>query len=242
MGISIGNYKQTQTMKKNLVIMAVLGAGAVSASAEELSISTTFAWESQYVFRGVGLAEDTFMPSVDLSYGGLYAGVWAALPVDTAYGNEVDLYGGYAFDVSETIGLDFGATYYTYPDAQDDFFDSDVNTFEVFAGVNFALAFEPSVYVYYDFDLEALTFEVAGGQSFDVSDVSAVEVSAALGYVEPDAGSGYYYYSLGAAYVYNFTDAAYMSLFTNFYGSEEETMIGADKTELSFGFAFGAGF
>jgi len=247
-------------MKKTTAITAAILAGASFAQAQEMSVTTTFAWESEYVFRGVALAEDTFMPSVDFAVGGAYFGIWAALPVDTVYGNEVDFYGGYGFDISETFGMDVGFVYYTYPDAQDDFFD-DPNSLEFYVGFNFAVPASPSLYISYDVDLEALTLEGAVGHSFEMGDASAIDVSGYYGYVEPDEGSGYYYYGIGASYGYSFNDNVSLTVFTNLYGAENDTlgfervnmmdeegnvigtmMATTDDMELSYGFAISAGF
>lgn len=226
-------------MKKITTILAASVASVSIAGAEELSISSTFAWESTYVFRGVQLAEEYFAPSVDLSYGGFYAGVWAALPVDSI-ANEVDFYAGYGFGVGEAMSADVGFTYYTYPDSGDDFFD-DVNTLEFYAGLSFDTMLSPAVYVFYDIDLEALTFEVSGGHTIDVSDVSAVDISVYLGYVEPDDFDSYLYYGLGASYSYAFTDNAAFSIGLNWYGADEDYMDG-DDNELTLSTSFTAGF
>lgn len=232
-------------MKKTIVCLAALGAGMSYAGAQELSISSSFAWESEYIFRGVQFADEYFAPSVDLAYGGFYAGIWAALPfdLDRSMGevNEVDYYGGYAMDVSETVGLDFGATYYTF-DSQDDFFDSDVNTFEVYTGISMSTALSPAFYVYYDFDLETLTFEGSVGHSIEVGETSTVDFSASAGWVEPDVGDSYLYYGASASYFYGFTENAGLSIGLNYYGADEDLMYGGDGNTLTYSFSFSAGF
>jgi uncharacterized protein (TIGR02001 family) len=239
-------------MKKTIAILAAIVAGSSFAGAQELSISTTVAWESDYVFRGVGLAEEYFAPSIDISYGDFYAGIWAALPVDSVYGNEVDFYAGYGLGLSETVSADFGFTYYTYPDAGDSFFDSDVNTFEIYGGVSFEAPLSPSVYVFYDFDTEALTLEASAGHSVEISEQGSVDFTGYLGYVDglkadigiPSVGFGsvsYYYYGLGVALTHAFTDNASASIGVNWYGSEEDTIMG-DDNELTYGVSFSAGF
>lgn len=237
-------------MKKTIAILAAAVASASMVNAQELSISTTIAWESDYVFRGVQFAEEYFAPSVDISYGDFYAGIWAALPVDSMYGNEVDFYAGYGLGLSETISADFGFTYYTYPDAGDEFFD-DVNTFEIYGGLSFEAPLSPSVYVFYDFDTEALTFEASAGHSVEISEQGTVDFTGYIGYVDgfkgevgiPTTGGGvsWYYYGLGVALTHAFTDNASASVGINWYGSEEDTIMG-DDNELSYGVSFSAGF
>lgn len=229
-------------MKKINAILAATVASASIAGAQELSISSTFAWESAYVFRGVQLAEEYFAPAVDISYGDFYAGIWAALPVDSQFGNEVDFYAGYGIGVNETVSADIGFTYYTYPDAGDDFFDSDVNTLELYAGLSFEAPYSPAVYVFYDLDLEAFTLEVSGGHSVEVSEEGTIDFSTYLGYVDPDAGGDYLYYGLSAGYTYAFTDSASVSIGLNWYAADEDLMYGNDDNELTFSMSFTAGF
>ena len=237
-------------MKKTTICLAALVAGSTYVSAEELSISSTVAWESEYIFRGTQFADEYFSPSIDVSYGGWYAGIWSALPVSSetdpgtgiAEETEVDYYGGYSFPAGEIMSGDVGFTYYTFPDSEDDFFDSDVNTFEVYGGLSFDVAYSPAVYVFYDFDLETLTLEVAGGHSWEVTDDSYIDVSGSLGYVDPDEGSDYFYWNAGVAYVYAFTDNASTSLGVNYYGADRDLMFGLDKNTVTFGLSFTAGF
>lgn len=233
-------------MKKTIAILSAAVAGASIAGAEELSISSTFAWESDYIFRGVQFAEEFYAPAIDISYGGYYAGIWAALPVDHQYDNEVDFYAGYGFGLNESVSADVGFTYYTFPDAQDDFFDSDTNTFEIYGGLSFETDFSPAIYAFYDFDLEALTLEASGGHSVAVSEEAAIDMSVYLGYVDTDGGSDYFYYGASAAYVYAFSDSASASFGLNYYGAEEDLMGENFKMDTSnkvtLSLSFTAGF
>jgi len=77
-------------MKKTITTLAVAGA-ATAASADmlsDLSISGTFDFETQYVYRAAKLASQSFQPSVEFGYpvigGDLYAGVWTNQPIDNA--------------------------------------------------------------------------------------------------------------------------------------------------------------
>ncbi len=227
-------------IKKTTAIVAAILAGTSLASAQEMSISTAVAFESTYIFRGAKFADEFIAPSVDISYGDLYAGIWAALPLETAYESEVDYYAGYGFGLSETMSADVGFTYYTFPDSNDGFFDSDVNTFEIYGGLSFDAPLSPAVYAFYDLDLEAFTLEVSGGHSIEVSDSTSFDLSAYLGWVDGD-GWDYIYYGAGAANSIAFTDNASASIFVNYYGSEEVIDDG-DKYKFTFGASFSAGF
>lgn len=208
-------------MKKISAILAAAVAGVSIAGAEELSISTTFAWESEYIFRGVQLADEYFAPAVDFSYGDFYAGIWSALPVEGEDANEVDFYAGMGVGINEMVSADFGFTYYTYPSSSDEFFDGDVNTFEIYTGASFETTLSPAVYVFYDFDLEAFTLEGSIGHSVEAGTDGSIDLSAYLGYVSPDEGDEYTYYGASVGYSYAFTENAAWSIGVNWYGSED---------------------
>ena len=240
------NYNEMTKMKKILAILASVMATASLVEASELSVSGTFAWESEYIFRGVRLADEYFAPSIDVSYGDFYAGIWAALPVegtkwDGTDQNEVDYYAGYGLGLSETISADFGFTYYTYPEAEEDFF-GDPNTFEIYGGLSFDVPFSPAVYVFYDFDLDALTLEVSGGHTVELTEESAVDFSIYLGNVAPDEGSDYVYYGAGVSYSYSLTENASVSIGVNYYGADEAMEADGSKSKFTWGCSFSAGF
>ncbi len=233
-------------MKKITAILASVMATASLVEASELSVSSTFAWESDYIFRGVRLADEYIAPSIDVSYGDFYAGIWAALPVesmkwDGTDQNEVDYYAGYGLGLSETISADFGFTYYTYPETTDDFFGSG-NTFEIYGGLSFDVPFSPAVYAFYDFDLKALTLEVSGGHSIDLTEESAVDFSVYFGNVNPDSGGDYFYYGAGVSYNYSLTEHAAVSVGVNFYGADEAMEADGSKNKFTWGASFSAGF
>ena len=229
-------------MKKITAIWAASLATASISSAQELSVSATVAWESEYVFRGVQLADEYYSPAIDISYGDFYAGLWAALPVESKYGNEVDFYAGYGFGLTDVISADVGFTYYTYPDGSDGFFDDDVNTFEVYTGLSFDAALSPSVYVFYDFDLEALTFEGSIGHSVEAGENGTVDFSAYVGIVDPDEGDQYMYYGAGVSYSYALAENASISISGNYYGADEDYMFGGNDNKISWGLSFTSGF
>jgi uncharacterized protein (TIGR02001 family) len=227
-------------MKKTIAILGGILGVASLASGEELSISSTLAWESDYIFRGVRLADEYAAPSVDVSYGGFYAGVWAALPFedDEELESEVDLYGGYSFGINETLSADVGLTYYTYTNGDWE------DTIEIYGGLSFEVPLSPAVYVFYDDDLETFTIEASGGYTIEVDETSSIDLSAYVGYVDPDEGDDYLYYGAGAAYVYTFTDNASASVGVNYYGTDADDGLVTDSSKGKFTLAasFTAGF
>lgn len=227
-------------MNKSVFAVGCLCAGAVSLAASDLSVSATFAWESDYIFRGVRLADEYFAPSVDVSYGDFYAGVWAALPVespaiDGEIDSETDLYGGYGLGINDAMSADFGFTYYTYTGGLED-------TFEIYAGLSFEVPLSPAIYVFYDFDLEAFTFEGSAGYMIELTDEHGVELSSYLGYVEPDEGDSYAYFGFGAAYTYAFTENASASFGVNYYANEDTLVTDSSSSKFTLTASFTAGF
>ncbi|MEM8985883.1 MAG: TorF family putative porin [Pseudomonadota bacterium] len=240
-------------MKKlALALMAATGMGMASAAnaESELSISTTWAYESEYIFRGVQFSDHSFQPDLSISYGGAYFGVWGAIPLadnDVTYADEIDYYGGYSFDITETVAGDVGFTYYTFPDSGSGFFDDDVNTFEIFAGVSFDAPLAPSAYIYYDFDLEAFTVQGDAGYSFPLAESTSLDFGGYVGFVTPDEGEDYTYYGVSADVSYAFTDDASGSIGVRWAGATEDTFYGdpgvyEEDNSVWFGVSFGSGF
>ena len=80
---------------------------ATTASAPSVSVTAGADVVSSYIWRGVYFAGASFQPTVNLSYGGLNAGIWGSSDfVDGNY-KEVDASLFYTFS-----GLKFGLTQY----------------------------------------------------------------------------------------------------------------------------------
>lgn len=178
-------------MKKTIATIAIAGAvtGASADFLSDLSISGTFDFETEYVYRASKLADQSFQPSVEFGYpvlgGDLYAGVWTnqpitpattaivagGVPVGTAragIGNEIDFYAGYAYPVTDIFTVDLGATYYWYPESAG--LGAINHTTEVYFGVSADVLLSPAVYFYYDFDLKQTLVEFSIGYSLDLGE------------------------------------------------------------------------
>ena len=111
-------------MKKYLVTSGVV-LGLVSAPAPAADVSANGGLMSEYIFRGIPQSDGnaSAFAGLDIEQSGFFVGTWAASVDDgdssTDDGLEVDLYGGYGFDVGE-ISLGIGATGYFYTDDFDD--------------------------------------------------------------------------------------------------------------------------
>lgn len=240
-------------------LIAVL-ASAAAAKAEDLSISTTVAFESRYMFRGVQFAETSFQPAVSLSYGGFYANAWLNLPVGdddlvvTPGGEELDLVFGYSTELNEAVSVDIGVTYYMFPDVMSGFFDTldeedgaGANTLEPYVGVSFALPLSPSVYFYRDFMFDTFTLQGSASHSFPLSEKLSFDLGGVLGYViDDDDGADYLYGHASADLSYAFSEKSSIYLGARYGGSDidggsviDDSIAGTLK---SSGFWWGLGF
>ena len=220
-------------MKHLTLAAALLCATAIAPTAyaedAELSISTGVDFVSQYVFRGVSLADDAVQPYVEASYGNFTVGGWfsTAIGENSIFaGDEFDLYVGYSVPLDSSISLDLGATYYHYPQGGDFFATEDgaAGTYEVSAAVGFGdVPLAPSVTAYYDFTLEAFTLEGGVGHSVAIGDAQSLDLGLTVGLVDGD-GFSYEYGQASAAVSHAFTDdvAAYVG--ANFALNSEDVL------------------
>ncbi len=222
------------------------------ALAQDLSVSVSVDTPSEYVFRGVTLAGSAIQPGVELSYGGLTAGVWGSVAVgenSANFDDEIDIYGSYGWDLSDKVALSLGATLYHYPqyggvfDIGTD--DGDASTFEVSSSLGFATVLSPSISTYYDLTLETFTIEGGLGHSFPFSSKASLDLSGTAGAVLPDAGDDYQYLSLAGSVSYQFTPSTSAYIGVNGGLSSEDTFMDTDPDILdpakSSSFWFGAG-
>lgn len=198
-------------MKKTALLLATLlplGASlhaADPAPASTYTITADFPYASKYVFRGIQYSEGAFQPSVKLTTGDFYAGIWSSMPVDNGYELEIDYYAGYGFKLSDTVSLDTGLTVYQYPGL--DVPGADKTTFEVYAGVNGSIeGVNLGLYVYNDFTLDVFTIQGNLGYSIPIDEKTSLNLSASLGLASPDVGDSYTYYNLGAQVPYKLSD------------------------------------
>lgn len=194
-------------MKKALVL-ALAGFAAGGAAYGQYSVSTDITFASEYIFRGVKLSDNTLHPSVEFSQDQMYAGFWAALPINNrdgmGYVDEYDFYLGFSPKLSDTLTLDAGVTYYYYPNGNVD------ESLEAYIGVTADWAgLTPSLYAYYDFDLEAYTVQGSFGYSIPLQGIgSSLDLSATLGFVNPQDVDSWIYYGVGATVPYKLNDNA----------------------------------
>lgn len=200
----------------------------MAAQAQDVSVSTSIDLVSDYVFRGVSLADTAIQPGVEVAVGDFTVGAWFSTgfgETSILAGDEVDLYASYSFALSDTISTDVGVTYYHYPQGGSLFSTNDggSGTYEVFASVGFDTTLSPSATVYYDLTLEALTLEGGIGHSIATGDKTSLDLGANVGLVDGD-GFSYEYGSASASVGYAFTDAVSTYVGVNYALSSEDTL------------------
>lgn len=209
-------------MKNSLKALSVaaLAAPASLFALEGLEVDSYFAFESEYSFRGVKLAGPSIQPGVDISYMGAYVGVWSSSELFKDVDGpelEIDYLIGYAFEV-EDFEIDFGFTAYTFPGGD--------NTYEIYVGTTYSgLVVDPSLYFFYDFELEAFTIEGGAGYGIDLAEFGldgfGLDFGGYIGYVfADDSDEDYFYYLLTADLVFDLNEAAYASVGVRLSGND----------------------
>ncbi len=233
--------RYTSSIALPLLIISAVGSSANAA--KDWSVSTAFAYESEYVFRGVQFADHSFQPGVDVAYGEFYFGTWVNAPIvdpNAMFLNEVDFYGGIAFDLNDTFSLDFGLTYYWFPEEP----ATDTQTREIYIGVSTSIPWAPDATFYYDFDLDTLTLEFSKGTSIPLSgdDVPlSLDPAAYLGYVSPKGAADGFYYGGTVDLNYAFNDIASFGIGVRISGIDGD-LSGGRTSNFWWGMSFSAGF
>ncbi len=101
-------------------------------------LSANVAATSNYLWRGLEQTDGSAAISGGIDYSassGFYVGTWAS-NADWAEGMtyELDLYGGFAGDINDSISYDIGFIYYAYPDET----SGDADFSEVYGSVSFS--------------------------------------------------------------------------------------------------------
>jgi len=209
-------------MKKSALFLAALAVG-VSAQAQDTkrsySVTSDFTYASKYVFRGVEQNNaDAFQPSVEVTVGDAYVGLWTNQPLTKQANNEVDLYAGYKFKLNDALSLEAVGTYYWYPEARSSLGQTKDST-ELGLGATYTISgVTTSLYYYYDFTLEANTVQGSVGYSIPLEMAGAsIDFSAFFGSAKgkdwlPESGlkveESYNYYGLDVSIPYKLSETA----------------------------------
>jgi uncharacterized protein (TIGR02001 family) len=114
-------------IKKTLIATALLASTSpVLAEIADISANVTLA--TDYAFRGISQTDNQFAIQGGFDWAsdmGIYVGTWASNVDSQFFGGgtdpqiELDLYGGYANELSNGIGYDLGYLRYQYPGGSD---------------------------------------------------------------------------------------------------------------------------
>lgn len=228
---------------------------SVTASADDLSVSTTLDVVTDYVFRGVSLADTAIQPGVEVSKGDFTVGAWFSTPsgqTSIAALDEIDFYASYSLPISDTISTDIGITYYHFPQGGSLFEteNGSAGTYEVFLALGLDTVLAPTVTGFYDFTLEAFTLIGTVEHSIPVADKISLDLGGTLGLVDGQDGFSYEYGEASASLGYSFTDDVSAYVGANFTVNSEDALNfrdivlegEGDDTLLWFGAGVAAGF
>jgi uncharacterized protein (TIGR02001 family) len=113
-------------LNKHVSVLLASGLIGVSGAAQaEFEFSANVAMATDYAFRGISQTDEdpAIQGGFDVSHSsGFYAGVWGSnvdfeiQTVDDAQ-MELDVYAGFAGNITEKLGFDVGVLHYAYPGA-----------------------------------------------------------------------------------------------------------------------------
>jgi uncharacterized protein (TIGR02001 family) len=173
-----------------LAAASTLVAGTAMAEIEgEVSVG----YANMYEFRFVDLGSDLVTASVDIATEagpfGLSAGAWygtwdtPGLPGGGGVNSdELDLYGGISYNITESFALELGYIYYMFPDTSGAF-----DTQEVYLSATYDFSFGLSLAstVYYDFDaFDGWYWDTSIGYTWDINECLALELGAGVAYAD----------------------------------------------------------
>ncbi len=221
-------------MRKLFLAFAMLVAGATLSARLEATtyvVTADFPYASKYVFRGLPLARASFQPSLKLTAGDNYAGLWLNQPFAAKQDPELDFNAGHNFPLTGGWALDAGATLYFYPQA-DAKAGVPGHTFEGYLGINGAISgTNVGAYLFRDFNLAATTLQGTAGYNVPLNASTTLSLSGAVGSVFPDHGASHAFCSLGAAVPCKINDIATFTVGVNWATHD---LAGAGKNNLWF--------
>lgn len=200
------------------------GSSTLAFGHREIKVEATAQYNSEYVFRGAQLAKHNAQGGVELSSGGFYAGGWVIIPTEdnfNAYQTEIDLYGGYGFDLTGNVYADVGVNGYLYNSPQLLFAAED--SVEVYAGLALNSPLSPSLYGFYDFETEFATIEASLEYTLPLGQTDLV-VGSTIGYTD-GKGDEYAYFQADAEVVYNLNRQAALGVGAHWAVSEDSRFL-----------------
>ena len=220
-------------IKQSILALAAVSAGTAAYAAEaakshDVAFTLDVTYVSDYVFRGIKVADSALQPSLEATYADFYAGAWHSNELsDNKLGgtqDETDLYVGFKPKLDDTFSADIGVTRYVYSGG------SRVDTSEVYVGVTANVALSPSLYAYYDFDQEIATYIASIGYSLPLEAIkSSLDFSVSGGFVDVNGGQEYVYGVAGVSIPYKLSDTSTLTVGADYIANDDD-QIGAAKT------------
>lgn len=175
----------------------------------ELSAVGDFRVASEDVYRGKKLAGFAVQPMLKMGYpvweGELYTSMFFSLPVNegpvsgtnldafwgTSNRDRADFTFGYSMPVTDMFSIDFGYTYHWY--IQHNVYGVDRSN-EIYLGATADVILDPSLYLYYDWDLEQFVAQFDVSYSFDLTQYTSdwgvggtsIDLGAHVGWLSAD--------------------------------------------------------
>ena len=248
-------------MKKSAIIIVALLAGAglraddMSAPKFDYSITSSFSFTSEYVFRGAKVTDQAFQPSVEVDSNNFDLGIWTSQPIINNEQNEVDFYGGYKYAVNKDLSVQAVATYYWYPEFNKNRtpnIDGARGTFEPGIGLTYTInGFSPSVFYYYDTVLDDQTAQGSLGYAIPLARIGT-ELDL-IGYFGTSSGrdvtpdlikhvhQSYDYYGADVSLPYKLASNCTLTL-AGHYAGNENTPLGTKNNLFWWSVALTMGF
>ncbi|WP_372863167.1 TorF family putative porin [Spongiibacter sp.] len=207
-----------------------MAAAPMAASAVEISGNVTMA--TDYVFRGVSQTNEkgAIQGGFDADFGnGFYAGTWASnVDFGSQVTTEIDVYGGYAFDAAEGVGVDLGVVYFIYPGDEAAYNYTEFVASVSVSDVSLGLVYSPD----YFGDANGSATVLNADYSRSLADGVSVDLHIGLTTTEEDGfldeDDSYVDYMAGINY-----DVASVTLSLAYYGNDldDSSILGDDITD-----------
>ena len=224
-------------IKQSILALAAVSAGTAAYAAEaaksnDVAFTLDVSYVSDYVFRGVKVSDSALQPSLEATYADFYAGAWHSneisdnTPAPTVADpipvqDETDLYVGLKHKLDDTFSADVGVTRYLYNGG------SQIDSSEVYVGINANVLLSPSIYAYYDFDKEVATYIGSVGYSLPIEAIkSSLDFSASVGFVDINGGQEYLYGVAGVAIPYKLSDTSTLTVGVDYIANDDDNIAG----------------
>ncbi len=216
-------------IKQSILALAAVSAGTAAYAAEaaksnDVAFTLDVSYVSDYVFRGVKVSDSALQPSLEATYADFYAGAWHSNEISDNVGgtqDETDLYVGLKHKLDDTFSADVGVTRYLYNGG------SQIDSSEVYVGINANVLLSPSIYAYYDFDNEVATYIGSVGYSLPIEAIkSSLDFSASVGFVDINGGQEYLYGVAGVAIPYKLSDTSTLTVGVDYIANDDDNIAG----------------